>query len=351
MQANRLASAIPASCLVAVLLFSVGCDEHLPEIIDQSLSTLSSDENISRLRKLTVEVPALRMAAKELTLGVLEAIDEDPGLEDRTLKLQESSIEFVAAISAAVARAANEELGEAVREQLVASVNEVMAAALTHESLPDLTITAAAIGEATTLAIMEGLAEGLDSHLAPALARTFDEHVGPALTATLSDSTPVLGAAAREAAYQAVLGANDALIEALRDEQLRIALEETTRRVLVPVEEVLDEARTAADRWRMTLIALAVVLGLVVAILVILYYRRQAKRREETVQMIATAIRKADDAERRDPAARPGTSADKVLDELRTVRHQFAAGRHFLDDFLEKHPELRVERDHEGEPS
>ena len=67
--------------------------------------------------------------------------------------------------------------------------------------------------------------------------------------------------------------------------------------------------------------------------------------------MLATASRKADDAERRDPAARPGTSADKVLDELRMVRHQFAAGRHFLDDFLEKHPELRVERDHEGESS
>lgn len=332
-------------------LLTMGCNEHLPQIVDQTLIALSSDANVERLRKLALEVPPLRTASRDLTLGVLDALDEGLTETERSERLQAASGEYVAAISVAVANALNEELGPALREELVTTVHDVLEETLTHESWDDFAVTAAAISEATTLALIEGFAEGLDTHLAPALERLLVDRIAPAMTTSLADATPVLAATARETAHQAVLGVNDGLIDSLNDERLHEALRSATEAILEPVGQTLDEAEETARWWRNVLIWAAVVLGLVVAILVILYYRRQAKRRDETIEMITAAIRKADEDERRAQPAGSPTAADKVLDELRVVRDQYGEGRRYLDEFLDEHPSLRIKRDREGGPS
>lgn len=330
-------------------IFTAACNEHLPQIVDETLIALSSDANVERLRKLAIEVPALRIASRELTLGVFDALDEGLTETDRAERLQAASAEYVAAIAVAVANALDEELGPALRDELVTTVHDVLDETLTHESWDDFSATTAAISEATTLALVEGLSEGLDTHLAPALERMLVERLAPALTASLEDATPAIAATARETAHQAVLGVNDGVIESLEDERLHDALRRATEAALQPVEGVLDEAQETARWWRNVLIALGIVLALVAAILVILYYRRQARRRDETIEMITAAIRRADDEERRDRPTGASTAADKVLDELRAVRGRYGEGRRYLDQFLDEHPSLRVRRDREGD--
>ena len=271
----------PASDIAGAAAKGVVEQATRPAILE-ILTTLNEPEIQALIGKL-MRMPDLAQATRDMGAaligGSLDAVTEP----ERQARLRAASAQFVRTMTAAIARAAEYELGPALARTLSRDFAPAMATMMADTTATVLlrVLSEDIVGRADTAAasisnsVVLGLARGLEERLIPMLKHELGGSEA-ALLATVGD-------AARVTAKNFVLGLDEGFI------QISAEVEAGTR-----VSTLLSRVNTAADAGLPTILLLGVVAGAMAVagllLWVILLTRRMRRERDQVVER-DTAIR------------------------------------------------------------
>lgn len=292
---RRLSVLLAASLSVGLTASQVACATGIEGLarkgvkggieggLEGTLEALNDPHN-KQLLKQILQDPDIKNAAHDLTEaltgGALDGLTE----EDRMKRVRDLSDAYIRTVSSAVGKALNEDISPAMTRTVESVVGGAVASALRPENKALARSFVDGLTRSTISAFTQSTGQGLRDDLGPALNKVIAQDLGPALQQVLQDNLgpalnkvitqdlkpamadalsgvngPVVGAMAREVTRQIVLGANDGMAE------LGINLAPNSR-----------NGGLGVLGW------LAIILGLVTAILGILLARTILTRRALT---------------------------------------------------------------------
>lgn len=287
----------------------------VPAGIEETLRALNDPENQELMERLASD-PELRKAARDFTAaitgGALDGLTEDA----RHAKIRELSEAYIRTVSRALGKALDEDISPAATRTVESLMGGAIAAAVSPENKRLTASFVDGVTRSAMTALMQSTARGLRDELGPALGKVIAddlspalkkmiaEDLGPALNKVIAEdirpavhdllgpqTNQAIGGLVRQITKDAVLGANDGMSE------LGVSLSPNAKDGL------------GVFGW------LALVLGLIVAILLIwlwrtIYTRRSLEvERARSERMLLNVLRTIQYTDTDDPARRPDLDA------------------------------------------
>jgi heme exporter protein D len=288
----------------------------VPAGIEETLRALADPVNQELMQRIAND-PQLQKAAHDFTAamtgGALDGLTGD----ERHKQLRAVSDAYIQSVSAAVGRALNEEISPAVTKTVESLVGGAVASAV---SADNKRLTASFIDGVTRSAITaftQSTAQGLRDDLGPALGKVIADDLGPALRKVIAeDLGPGVHAMIRDELKPAMAE--------LFDEQARLAIggvvRGVTKDIVLGVNDGMTELGLSLspkkDGGGLGIFGwMAVVLGLVVAILMILLVRTILTRRSleqeraRSERMLLNVLRTIQYTDTDDPSRPPDLDA------------------------------------------
>lgn len=251
----------------------------VPAGIEETLQALADPTNQALMQKLAND-PELQRAAHDFTASMTGgALDGLVG-DERQKQVREISEAYIRSVSGAVGRALNEEISPAVTKTVESLVGGAIASAVSPNNKR---LTASFIDGVTRSAITaftQSTAQGLRDDLGPALGKVIADDLGPAVRKVIAeDIGPGVRAMIRDELKPAMAE--------MFDDDTRLALgavvRGVTKDVVLGVNDGMTELGLSLSPKKTSGLGLfgwmAIVLGLVVAILMLLLVRTIVTRR------------------------------------------------------------------------
>jgi hypothetical protein len=251
----------------------------VPAGIEETLRALADPTNQELMQRIAND-PELQRAAHDFTAAITGgALDGLVG-EERNKALRDVSDAYIRSVSGAVGRALNEDISPAVTRTVESLVGGAVASAVSPDNKR---LTASFVDGVTRSAITaftQSTAQGLRDDLGPALGKVIAEDLGPAMRKVIAeDLGPGVHAMIRDELKPAMAE--------LFDEQAQAAMggvvRGITKDIVLGVNDGMTELGLSLSPKKEGGLGLfgwmAIVLGLVVAILMILLVRTILTRR------------------------------------------------------------------------
>jgi len=251
--------------------------------VEGTLKALNDPKNQQLLKQLLHD-PDIQQAAHDLTEaitgGALDGLTE----EQRMRRVREASDAYIRTVSAAVGKALNEDITPAMTRTVESVVGGAVAAALRPENKERARSFIDGVTRSLVTAATSSAAQGLRDDLGPALNKVIAEDLGPALQQMIQDN---LGPALRKVIAEDLKPAMQEALGGVDGGAVAGMTRELTKQIVLGVNDGMSElglSLSPNDKngglgmlgW------LAIVLGLVAAILTILLVRTILTRRALT---------------------------------------------------------------------
>jgi hypothetical protein len=284
--------------------------------VEGTLESLNDPYNKKLLKQL-LQDPEIKKAAHDLTAAITGGALDGMTEEARMKRVRDISDAYIRTVSASVGKALKEDISPAVTKTVEDVVSRAVSAALRPENKRLARNFVDGVTRSTITAFTQSTAQGLRDDLGPALNKVIAEDLGPAVKKVIEqdlgpamgkmirddlqpamanalggESGTMIGALVREITKEAVLGANDGMTE------LGISLDRNDK-----------PAGIGIFGW------MAIVLGLVVAILGILLTRTILTRRSleqeraRSERMLLNVLRTIQYTDTDDPTRPPDLDA------------------------------------------
>ena len=297
----------------------------VPGIVDDSLKTLTTEQNQKRIKAL-LELPDVKKSSRELASGVVAGALSELSESERQRQLDELAENFVLAVTDAVARGTDQQIGPALTRQTTSALRANLEILLSDEVQQDSTAYVSAVTHAFSTTLTQSMSEGLRREVAPALAAAFTEQLFPGVARGFeADLGPALGRSSRQIAREASLGFNDALAGELGDT--------IDRRFVKHIDDWLGEGRDVAQQVAGQLkVAIGVMAVLLIGLGCVLFFvARALRKRTRALELVTHAIKDHTRA-----------AADRSLVERIKEQGKKGPGRAALDEFLVDRPQLKA---------
>lgn len=248
-----------------------------------TLEALNDPHNKQLLRQLLQDAD-IRDAAHDLTEaitgGALDGLTED----ERMRRVREASDAYVRTVAASVGKALNEDVTPALTRTVESVVGGAVAAALRPENKERARSFVDGVMRSLILATTGSAAQGLRDDLGPALNKVIAQDLGPALQQVIQDN---LGPALRKVIAEDLKPAVQDAFSGIDGGAAAGMTRELTKQIVLGVNDGMSElglslSPNGKNGGLGTLGWLAIVLGIVAAILTILLVRTVLTRRALT---------------------------------------------------------------------
>lgn len=265
--------------------------------LDETVDFFEDEDNQRRIRKIMAS-PELKAATKEMLDSLIGGALDSGTDEQRMARVRDVSTAYIDAVTRAVAKGLDEQLGPAATHQAEQFVQGVLASALSPKTREGAARMVDTITRRTVTALTQSAGQGLRDDLGPALAKVMKEDLGPAMQQVIAENlapaikdamgdgvAPAVGLVTRELTKQAVLGVADALETVEFQNKLDQFEEKTFTRLGATLNKGLRFGEIAA----MVLVLLVLTLGLIVA-RAFIQRRKVEKERAHSERMLLLVV-------------------------------------------------------------
>lgn len=260
-------------------------EPRVSQVVDEGLRTLTTDENLERLRVLS-EIPNLESASRDIVEASVEGALTGLSKEENQQRLSETVENLTGTLLHASATGLEQSLGPAIERQSKKILDTSLKTLLSEQVLRDSAALVEDVVRASSRAVMQEIEGSVGERFGPAVGRYLEHDILPAIARALEkDICPALSQTSRDVAREAALGLDEAL-----DGSLGKAIQSQVEATLKAIREGSEE--TAKGLTGYLLVAVGIlILGLAALAYYLRVYVRTLRGREEALELVTSSIK------------------------------------------------------------